>query len=44
LLRIDGAPAMVTRSPTRIELPSAPRLRRMLTEAVSASHTVFLPA
>ncbi len=34
---------MVTRSPTWIELPSTPRFRRMLIDAVSASQTVSRP-
>src|SRR4030095_12018032 len=42
-LRIDGEPAIVRRSPTRIELPSTPRFRRMLIDAVSASQTVSMP-
>src|SRR5215468_9411928 len=42
-LRIDGEPAIVRRSPIWIELPSTPRFRRMLIDAVSASHTVSTP-
>ena len=36
--RDDGAPAIVTRSPTTTALGSAPRLRMTAIDAVSASH------
>ena len=38
--RTDGAPAIVTRSPTTTALGSAPRLRITAIDAVSASHSV----
>src|SRR4030095_3719312 len=41
--RIEGEPAIVRRSPTRIGLPSTPRFRRMLIDAVSASQIVSTP-
>src|SRR5262245_53238426 len=42
-LRIDGEPAIVKRSPTWSGLPTTPRFRRMLIDAVSASQTVSTP-
>ena len=42
--RTDGAPASVTRSPTTTALGSAPRLRITAIDAVSASHSEWLPS
>ena len=42
--RTDGAPEIVTRSPTTTALGSAPRLRITAIDAVSASHSVWLPS
>ena len=42
--RTDGAPAIVTRSPTTTALGSAPRLRITAIDAVSASHSVSVPS